>query len=187
MEQQVRECGLTAEAADAGARPTGTVPGGRLWVLHTRARHEKKVAENLARGAFEHFLPLVPRRRRYGRRSLQFLVPLFPGYVFLAGEEGAVEAARRTNCVANVLRVVDQARLRAELTQIARVLSAGQATSLYPGLREGRRCRVTAGPLAGTEGVVVRWRNRKRLFLAITFIGQSAVVEIDAAALEAAD
>ncbi len=159
----------------------------QLWVLHTRARHEKRVAETLAQRAVAHYLPLVCSRRTYGRRVVDFQVPLFPGYVFLGGDEPALEVAWRTNRIAQVLRVADVERLRTELEQIAQVLRIGAPVDLYPGLKTGRRCRVVAGPLMGTEGVVIRWRNASRLYLAVTFIGQSAAVEIDAAVLEAVE
>ncbi len=178
--------GLSAAQPEAGFT-SAFWTAGRLWVLHTRARQENRVAESLERRAVPFYLPLVASRRTYGRRVVEFQVPLFPGYVFLSGDEAAVEVAWRTKRVAQVLRVTDPDTLRCELKQVARVIRAGTAVNLYPGLKAGRRCRVIAGPLAGTEGVVLRWRNPSRLYLAVTFIGQSAVVEIDAAVLEAVE
>ena len=162
-------------------------PPSRWWVIHTRARHEKRVAATLCERGVEHYLPLVQTERRYGRRVVRFAVPLFPGYVFVHGDDSALELVWKTNRVANVLSVADQAQLKNELDQIGRVLTNGQTVDLYPRLKAGKRCRITSGPLKGIEGVVVRRRSMSRLYIAVTFIAKSAVIEIDAAVLEAVE
>ncbi len=106
---------------------------------------------------------------------------------YLLGGEEAREAAWRTNRVANVLEVVDQQQLRTELTQVYRVVESGESVALYPALRAGQRCRVAGGPLRGLEGIVIRQGRQWRMHLAVTMLGQSAVVEVDAAYLEAMD
>lgn len=153
------------------------------WVLHTRARNEKRIAECLAKRGVWHYLPLVTSRRTYGNRIVEFSVPLFPGYVFLCGDEFDVERAWDTRRVANILRVSDQEKLRQDLLNVERVIESGAQVDLYPGLRRGRRCRVRSGPLKDVEGVVVRRRGVSRVCVAVDFIGQSAEVEIDAALL----
>ena len=160
---------------------------GRWWVLHTKPRNEKAVAADLTRLQINHFLPLTKHRRTYGRRVHEVEIPLFPGYVFLCGEEKDRLAALRTNRLANVLHVGDQERLWADLRQIYRVIKSGEPVNLYPRLREGCRCRVTRGPLAGLEGVVLRRRGPWRVYVGVHFIGQSAELEIDSALLEVID
>lgn len=155
--------------------------------MHTRARHEKAVVAELSRQNIHCYLPLVRVPRSYGRRHVVAELPLFPGYVFLNGGPPACEVARRTNRVASILAVGDQDGLRAELRQIQRVVESGAPTELCPGLREGRRCRVIGGSLKGLEGVVLRRQRRYRLHLAVTILGQSAVVEIDGALVEPID
>lgn len=174
------------EVIKAPAEGTGAMGGlvGPWWVLHTRARNEKVVANELARQQVEYYLPLVRVVRTYAKRKAVFMVPLFPGYLFLNGEYRAYEVALKTNRVANILKVDDQVRLHAELRQIYTVVASGEPVDLYPSLRKGRRCRVTAGTLRGVEGVILRRGRHCRMFLSVTMLGQSAVVEIDAALLE---
>ncbi len=160
---------------------------GRWWVIHTRSRNEKSVAAALDRDGIRHYLPLRSVRHTYAKAKVSFRVPLFPGYLFLCGGEEAREAAWRTNRVANVLEVVDQQQLRTELTQVYRVVESGESVALYPALRAGQRCRVAGGPLRGLEGIVIRQGRQWRMHLAVTMLGQSAVVEVDAAYLEAMD
>lgn len=111
-------------------------------------------------------------------------IPLFPGYMFVRGGSRECEAAWRTNRIANVLRVADQGRMDRELRQILQVVDSGVAVDLYPGLRAGSACRITRGSLAGIEGVVIRRKGVSRVYVAVTFVGQSAVVEIDTADVE---
>ncbi len=160
---------------------------GHWWVVHTRARHEKAVAATLARHRVRYYLPLVSVRHTYAKSRALFRVPLFPGYLFLCGTADDREIALRTHRVANILVVQDQDRFRAELSQVHRAVESGRAVDLYPALRIGQPCRVTAGPLKGLEGVVVCQGRRCRMHLAVTMLGQSAVVEVDAALLEAAN
>jgi transcriptional antiterminator RfaH len=157
---------------------------GQWWILHTRARNEKKVAEMLATRGIGFYLPLVSVRRTYEKRKTTFQIPLFPGYVFLCGDREACLAAWKTNRVAQILEVSDQDGLRRELESIAVAVEFGAALELYPALQPGRRCRVTRGPLKDVEGTVLRKGTRAQMFLAVTLLGQSAVVEVDAALLE---
>ncbi len=160
---------------------------GQWWVLHTRARNEKRIAEYLEKRSVWHYLPLTTSRRTYGNRVVEFQVPLFPGYVFLCGDEFEAARAWESRRVANILRVGDQEKLRQDLRNVERVIASGSPVDLYPGLRRGRRCRVTAGPLRDVEGIIVRRRGVSRVCVAVEFISQSAEVEIDAALLAPAE
>jgi transcriptional antiterminator RfaH len=160
---------------------------GRWWVLHTRLRNEKRVAHELAERRVRHYLPLVTVRHTYAKSRARFDVPLFPGYVFLCGDDRDCDAARRTNRVATILPVFDQAGLRKELMHIYCVVERGQAVELFPAIQPGQRCRITGGVLKDVEGVVVRHGARCRMYLSVSTLGQSAAVEVDAALLEVID
>jgi len=147
---------------------------GRWYVLHTRARNEKAVAGDLARLGVQCFLPLVRYGRTYGGKRRRVEIPLFPGYVFLCGGHADRETALRTHRIAQVLEVVDQARLRDDLRQIHRIVTSEVAVDLYPRLRRGTRCRVVGGTLDGLEGVVIRRRGPWRVYVGVEFLGQSA-------------
>lgn len=160
---------------------------GRWWVLHTRPRNEKVVAQELRRRDVRFFLPLVRYRRIYGNRIKPVSLPLFPGYVFLCGCLEDRLQALQTNRIARVLEVVDQQRLRKDLAQIQHIVESDEPIDLYPRLRKGSRCRVVRGSLMGLEGVVLRRRDRCRIYIAVEFLGQSAEVEIHPDFLEVID
>ncbi|MCZ6550598.1 MAG: hypothetical protein O6926_04265, partial [candidate division NC10 bacterium] len=55
----------------------------RWYALYTRPRHEKAVAEHLARRQLEAFLPLREVLSRWKDRRKLVQLPLFPGYIFV--------------------------------------------------------------------------------------------------------
>ena len=157
---------------------------GQWWVLHTKARNEKALAADLSKLHVDCFLPLIHYKRTYAGRIHSVDIPLFPGYVFLCGSEEDRQLALRTNRIASVLTVADQDRLRTDLRQICRIIQSDVPMDLYPRLRKGARCRVTAGTLVGLEGIVLRRRGLWRVYVAVEFLGQSAELEIDPNSLE---
>jgi transcriptional antiterminator RfaH len=158
---------------------------GVWWLVHTRPRNEKALSADLDRMGIDHFLPLVCRKRRYGRRTTSVLIPLFPSYLFLCGQDPEERyAALRTNRIAKLIDVADQERLKVDLRHVYTTTTGDQPVDLYPGIRRGRRCRVTYGSLKGLEGVVIRRRGQCRVYVGVDILGQSAEVEIDPSLLE---
>ena len=171
-----------------GADTTIGQISGRWWLLHTMARNEKALACDLQAMQVAFFLPLVQITRRYGHRRFDLRIPLFPGYLFCAcASDSQRYQVLSTQRVANLVSVEDQERLKAELEQILRALHEPNKIDLFAGLRTGRRCRVTAGSLKGLEGVVITRKGMSRLFLDVSILGQSAVVEIDPMHVEPID
>ncbi len=164
--------------------PNGEVDA-QWWLVHTKPRHEKALAEDLDRKGIGCFLPLVCVNRRYAGRPVRVRIPLFPGYLFLNGTEDARHAALVTSRTVNVIKVVDQEGLKRDLREVRRLTVSEEPVDLYPGVREGRRCLVIGGPLKGLEGVVLRRRDLCRVYIAVHALLQSAEIEIDASLLEA--
>jgi transcription antitermination factor NusG len=160
---------------------------GPWWVAHTKARFEKAFAADLAARDIAYFLPMLERVRVSGGRRRRGLMPLFPSYVFFAGDGDTRYRAVATGRLCQVIRVVDQPRLIGELTDIRLALQRNAPLDPYPYAAVGRRCRVAAGPFRGMEGTVVRWDGRTRLVLEVGMLGRGVAMEIDADLLEPAD
>jgi transcription antitermination factor NusG len=160
---------------------------GDWWVVHTKARNEKALADDLERKGIGHFLPLIHTIRRHGGRKVQVQLPLFPSYLFLCGTETDRYFTLMTHRAAGVIKVSNQEQLKRELRQIYRVTASEHPIDLYPRLRCGQRCRIIRGGLRGVEGVVVRRRDICRVYLGVEVLGQSAELEIDPSFVEAID
>jgi transcription antitermination factor NusG len=160
---------------------------GHWWVAHTKSRNEKALAHDLITRKVQYFLPLALSITRRTRRTVKSLLPLFTGYMFFCGNDDSRMDVLQTNRVANIIEVPDQIIFLTELIQIEKALRAGVPISPHPYLKKGQWCRVIAGPLMGSEGIVKEIKNNVRLILQINLLGQAASVEIDVNLIETID
>ncbi len=151
---------------------------GTWWVAHTKSRNEKALAWQMRRKDISYFLPMTKKVYRQKGRTFRSLLPLFTGYVFFCGGENDRLEVLRTNRVANIIGVTDQPKLITELSPIQLALCEGQQLLPHKYIKAGQQCRVTAGPLIGIEGIVVRTGQHTRLVLQVDMLGQATSVEI---------
>jgi transcription antitermination factor NusG len=158
----------------------------RWYVAHTRARHEKHVAEQLLDHSIESFLPLYSAVHRWKDRRKLVYLPLFPGYVFL---RIALPERLRVLRLPGVVRFVGFNGTPAEvpdgeLCALRSALENGTRVGPHPYLRIGRRVRIRFGPLQGAEGILIRRKGSCRLVLSIDLIMRSVAAEVDESDVE---
>lgn len=159
---------------------------GSWWVAYARSRQEKGLARHLGEEGVAYYLPQYEKLvRRDGRRFVSFL-PLFPGYVFLAGSLAERRAAVRSHLVVRFLEVQDQPRLRAELANLWMLQRSGAPLVPHTFVRPGDAVQVVDGPFKGLTGKVLREKGRLRLVVSISFLKQSVAAELDRELLEPA-
>jgi transcription antitermination factor NusG len=185
------------EVTDANARampvtsvwpslpPRGCEP--QWYAAYTSANHEKRVAEQLAMREVEHFLPTYSSVRRWKDRRVTLQLPLFPGYVFV---HMALRNRLQVLQVPGLARLVGFGSTPAPLPQhdidaLRAGLMTGVRAEPHPHLNVGRRVRVKEGPLAGLEGILLRWKGNWRVVLSIDLIQRAVAVDVDASALQA--
>jgi transcription antitermination factor NusG len=151
----------------------------RWWVLHVRPRAEKSLARRLLGRNIPFFLPVFEKRQRIQRRLVTSYLPLFPGYLFVQTDDGALQAAAQTNLVANTIRVEDQQRLAQGLERIHDLIQSGAPLAPEPRLEPGMAAEITSGSLAGLRGTVVRRGGSTRLVIELNFLQQGASVEVE--------
>lgn len=151
---------------------------GTWWVAHTKSRNEKALAWQLVNKNVPYFLPMHWKTSKSRGRTFKSLLPLFSGYLFFCGGENERLEVLKTNRTANLLEVDDQQKLVQELVPIETLLKLGKDVLPHDYIKIGQRCRVTMGPLAGTEGIVMQTPNQLRLILQVDMLGQAASVEI---------
>jgi transcriptional antiterminator RfaH len=156
----------------------------RWFVAHTKARCEKKLAEEARELKIDVVLPCYKITRRYLRKTVDFEKPLFPGYLFLRMLPSQRQRIYQSNKLANLLDVVDQQALESQLNAVMRALESGLEVRLAPEIGVGKRVRILDGPLRGIEGVVEERDGASRVLLQIEFIAQAASVRLDADHLE---
>jgi transcription antitermination factor NusG len=181
-----------AKGGEALSEAGSTVAIPRWRVLWTHSNSEQLVHDQLAAKGFELFLPTVESWcRRGGVRRLARL-PLFRGYLFLrhALDHAAyVEVAKARGLVRVLGERWDQLEIvpDAEIEAIQRFAGSGLPMLPHPYLREGQRVRITRGPLADLEGILVRMNHKKGLLVvSVNLLKRSVAVQLDCTALEAA-
>jgi len=161
-------------------------------VLWTRSNCERLVYDQLAPKGFDLFLPTAEAWSRRGGVRVRGRIPLFKGYLFL---RHAVDKANHLEiCKARgLVRMLGERwdRLESvadsEIAAIRKLVRSELPIFPYPYLGEGQRVRITAGPLADVEGIVVRGNPKKGLLVvSVELLRRSVAVHLDCTMLEAA-
>jgi transcription antitermination factor NusG len=151
----------------------------RWWVLHCRPRAEKALARLLLAKRVGFFLPLFQKQWRSNGRMQSSHLPLFPGYIFLRGDNEARVEALTTNMIVNVLPVTDQEGLFADLTRVHHLMDSGSALTPEQHLEPGTIVEITSGPLTGLEGKVLHRGKKLHFFIEVQLLQQGVSVEIE--------
>ncbi|MGB4726591.1 MAG: transcription termination/antitermination NusG family protein, partial [Thermogutta sp.] len=150
------------------------------WALYTKPRQEKVLIRRLREMEIAHYCPLVAKRVRTPKgRAFTSHVPLFPGYVFLCGQEDDRYQAMTTNCVTHCLEVPDVPRLVKDLQDIWRIVQSGLPILPESKIGPGTRVRIRSGALAGIEGLVISRHGENRFIVTVSFIQRGASILVD--------
>jgi transcription antitermination factor NusG len=160
---------------------------GTWFVVRTRSRQEKALAQDLRARGVAYFLPLITVTKFYSGRKAKVEAPLFPGYLFLCGSLDDAYLADRTDRVAQIIQVPDQRRLEWELRNVHAALGANATLSTFPYLRAGVRVEVREGPFRGLQGVIEDIDHRDRIIFQVQTLGQAVSMEIDGSLLDVID
>ena len=159
---------------------------GNWFALSVNVRHEKVVSELLRNKGFDTFLPLYKRRHQYARRSREFELPMFPGYLFCH-----TSLTRRLPIMTTpgVIRMVGAGRLpipvdNKEIASLKKAVEAGVPMSPHHFWQSGDIGRISTGPLAGVEGVVIKSKQSMRLILCVTLLQRAVMLEIDSSCVK---
>jgi len=143
------------------------------------------VFDQLAAKGVQAFLPKIEAWSRRGGERHHIPDPMFLLYLFLrhAMELNSYIEVLKTR---ELVRVLGDGRDRLavvpdpEIEAIQKVVQAQLPALPYPYLREGQRVRITQGPLAGVEGILVHTKpNKGLLVLSIELFQRSVAVEVD--------
>ncbi len=153
-------------------------------VAHTKSRREKALARFLYKEGIGYYLPMFYRRQPNKSRVRFSLAPVFNGYLFFKATDLQRYQALKSNHIANVIEVKDQAKFVCELQQIRRVISQDIPLFPFDFLNQGQEVVVRKGPLKGIQGKIVKKKSQYRLVLKVSYIDQAVALDIDAALVE---
>jgi transcription antitermination factor NusG len=157
------------------------------YAVRTLPRHEKRVRDRIAGRNVECYLPLFQTVHRWKNGcKAKVEMPLFPTYLFVA-----IEYAHRGRVldIPGVQSFVGAGRqpLPVPDGEIEKLRSGLPLHNARPHARltAGQTVQITAGPLAGLSGVLVRQKEGLRVVLSVEMLMQAVAVEVDADDIEA--
>ena len=154
-----------------------------LWfAVHTRSRHEKKIASQLSDKCITTFVPAVREIHRWTDRLKTVEMPLFPCYVFLC-VKGWREIHQQIVRTPGVFQWVtshgEPAQIPdSEIEAVRKMLDTGVEITPYPFLKVGRKVRIRGGCLKGVEGILVKKNKDSRLLVSINLIQRSMSIPL---------
>lgn len=159
----------------------------RPWqVVRTKARHEKKFADECIEIEIPYFLPLRAHENRKNGRIFKSEIPMFPGYMFIRCTWDEKQDLYQTGHVAGFLDVNDQNGLRDDLLQIKKIIDVSAPVKPHPFAKVGKWVRIKSGPFQGLDGVIVSKRTGFRFVVNVRMIKRAVAVDVDAEFLEPA-
>ncbi len=153
---------------------------GHWFAIHTRAKHEKKVAFELERKGVSAFVPSTPQLRQWSDRKKILESPLFSCYAFV-----------QTDCTSRIHQSVLQTPgvLRwvafagspvpipnVQIEALRRIVDTHVSCTVYPFLKPGQRVRIHGGCLEGLECTLVSEQGDRKLVLSIEPIERSICI-----------
>lgn len=155
----------------------------RNWyVLHTKSRYEKIVAEGLMKKSLEAFLPRITVKSKRKDRKVMLRVPLFPGYVFVKTDlkpNEHLEIVKTVGAVRLIGAKAGPVPVPVENVESLRIMvSTDQSILTGSAFEKGDRIMVVSGPFTGVSGIFSRYRGKDRVVVHIEALGQFAAVEV---------
>jgi transcription antitermination factor NusG len=151
----------------------------KWFVVRTKPRREKKLAEYAGKTEINYYLPLRESERIYDRRKIIFTKPLFPGYVFVKCNYAQKRQLTITGHTAHFINVINDRELTDELKNIHFGLQKGAKLSESDFLDKGIKVRITSGSFEGLTGFVKDQKNIKEVILQVNLMQQAVSVVVD--------
>lgn len=142
------------------------------YVIYTKPRNEKKVAERLEKIGIIVYCPLVTQLKQWSDRKKKVQVPLFNSYLFVNVNEKERESVFQVSGVVRYLfwlgkpAVVRDEEILALQEGLKDIMSSVEITTIQP----GDLIQIPTGPFQGKEGIV-KQINKNSLQLVLKELG----------------
>lgn len=167
---------VKAPLYSAGSEP-------RWYAIHTVARHEKRVAQQLEENRVLTFLPLIRQRRQWSDRRATVQLPLFSCYAFVRIIQTVGERLKVLR-IPGVLGFVGSGRVGTpipnnEIENLQTAIQKNVPFGLHPFISVGKRVRIRGGSLDGIEGILVSRLGDNSLILSVELLQRSISIRAE--------
>jgi transcription antitermination factor NusG len=160
------------------------------YAIHTMARHEKWIAQQLQEKRVFTFLPLLQQIHRWSDRQRNVGVPLFSCYAFVRIAQTTEERLKVLR-TPGVLGFVGNERQGTpipdeQIESLRTTISQKIPCVPYPFISNGKRVRILGGSLDGVGGILVRQGADQRLVVSVELLRRSVAIRVEGYGLELA-
>ena len=155
----------------------------KWYVIYTKSRCEKKVAQLLSQKGIEHYCPLNKIQRQWSDRKKIVFEPLFTSYVFVKIALADQSTIRKINGVLNFVYWLSQPAVirNEEIDTIKKFLNEYSFVKLEKiEMTINDLVRIASGPFMEQEGKIVSIKN-KTVKVMLPSLGYLMYVEIETA------
>lgn len=152
------------------------------YAVHTRSRHEKRVAAQFAEQSVCTFLPLLVQMNRWSDRKCKVEVPLFSCYTFVRIAQ-TPEDRQKILRTPGVLGFVGYDRRGSaipheQIESIRTAIHANIPCYPHPYIQAGKRVRIRGGSLDGVEGILERHGTDQILVVSVELLRRSVSIRV---------
>lgn len=154
------------------------------FVMRTKPRNEFKVYDQIIRKEIEVYLPKIEKLRIWSDRKKKILVPLFPSYIFVYGDN-----TERLKAISNTTGAMGYLMYRKRPAKVTEKEIDNIKISLIEPERikveeiritKGDLVEITYGPFTGLTGIIIEIRGSYKLVVNITELSASLNIELNA-------
>mgnify|MGYP001132213734 FL=1 len=157
------------------------------YAVHTRSRHEDRVCIGLTQKSYETFLPKIEVWSKRKDRRKKIMVPMFPGYLFVAIEDIDNEKKVDVLKTFGVVRILGKPYGSepipvpdAKIDAIMRIVNSKVEVQQFQYPKVGEYAKIIDGPFQGIEGLVVSTDLEKELFvITIELMQRSVAIKLE--------
>ena len=152
------------------------------FALYTRSRAEKKVYAELQMKGIEVYLPLRRELRQWSDRKKWVEVPVINSYIFVhISKTDRLRVFEAQGVVSYVSRKGKAVSIPdREIEAMRRTVESNINFNVEKStIRKGQVITITSGPMKGITGEVLNVLGTKKLYMRISHIGYTLVVNLD--------
>lgn len=164
-------------------------PEGPNWyAVHTKARHEKRVAAQLEEKRVRAFLPLLRQIHSWSDRRCEVEIPMFSCYAFVHMAQ-TVEERLKVLRTPGVLGLVGCERQgtpipREQIESLQTAIRGNVPIFPHAFINAGRRVRIRGGSLDGVEGILERQGADQSLVVSVELLRRSISIRVEGYGIE---
>jgi len=152
------------------------------FVVYTKPRHEKKVAQSLEKWEIDFFLPIKKELRQWADRKKWIDKPLFPGYLFVHIDNN--DYYNVLNCPGIVKYIFHEGKPAVVkdkiIESVKAILNNEIPYETICSLPEiGDKIIIKKGALKGLEGVIVSYKGKHKIAIIIECINTTMLLEVN--------